>query len=253
MRDLDSKRLPSHVGIIMDGNGRWARMRNLPRSAGHKEGLKAAKRIVSAAAELGVPYVTLYTFSTENWKRAKEEVSFLMRLIRMHLRKEWDFYRENHIRVIHSGDLARLPPSIQQEIASVVQDTRHFDRLVLNLAINYGGRDELVRGLNRWIHEHPDLAGERATAAGEPGLGVSDEDVRGFLDHPELPDADLIIRTGGEQRLSNFLLWQSAYAEFYFSPKLWPDWDAEDLLEAVRAFQHRHRRYGAVPEEAGSI
>lgn len=253
MRDLDSKRLPSHVGIIMDGNGRWARMRNLPRSAGHREGLKAAKRIVRAAAELGIPYLTLYTFSTENWKRAKDEVSFLMRLIRMHLRKEWDFYRENHIRVIHSGDLARLPPSIQREIESVVQDTRDFDRLVLNLAINYGGRDELVRGLNRWIREHPDLAGERAATSSEPEQGVSDKDVREFLDHPELPDADLIIRTGGEQRLSNFLLWQSAYAEFYFSPKLWPDWDTEDLLEAVRVFQLRHRRYGAVPEEAGSI
>ncbi len=226
----------------MDGNGRWARTRNLPRSAGHKEGLKAAKRVVRAAADLGIPYLTLYTFSTENWKRAKDEVSFLMRLIRMHLRKEWDFYRENHIRVIHSGDLTRLPRSIQQEIASVVHDTRDFDRLVLNLAINYGGRDELTRGINRWVHDHSDSDRE-----------LSDEDVREFLDHPELPDADLIIRTGGEQRLSNFLLWQSAYAEFYFSPKLWPDWDADDLLEAIRSFQHRHRRFGAVPKEAGTI
>jgi len=249
VRDLESKRLPSHIGIIMDGNGRWARTRGLPRSAGHKEGLKAAKRVVKAAAELGIPYLTLYTFSTENWKRTKEEVAFLMRLIRMHLRKEWDFYRENHIRVIHSGDLARLPSSIQQEITSVVQDTSEFDRLVLNLAINYGGRDELIRGFNRFLEEYDD-----STAAGqaEP-LRLSTEDMGRLLDHPELPDADLIIRTGGEQRLSNFLLWQSAYAELYFSTKLWPDWSSDDLEEAVRAFQHRQRRYGAVPREAGSI
>ena len=233
----------------MDGNGRWARTKGLPRSAGHKEGLKAAKRVVKAAADLGIPYLTLYTFSTENWKRAKDEVSFLMRLIRMHLRKEWDFYRENHIRVIHSGDLARLPPSIQQEITNVVQDTSEFDRIVLNLAINYGGRDELLRGFNRFLDEnaHSGAAGQR-----EPGR-LSAEDISRFLDHPELPDADLIIRTGGEQRLSNFLLWQSAYAELYFSAKLWPDWNSDDLAEAVQAFQRRQRRYGAVPKEAGSI
>ncbi len=243
MQIPDPKRLPTHVGIIMDGNGRWAKSRNLPRSAGHKEGLKAAKSVVKAASDLGVPYVTLYTFSTENWKRAKEEISFLMRLIRMHLKKEWDFYRENRIKVVHSGDLSRLPQSIQREIQSVVHDTSEFDRMTLNLAINYGGRDEIVRGVNRWL-------ASRETGGAE-GQFLTESMLRDNLDCPAIPDADLIIRTGEEQRTSNFLLWQSAYSELYFSAKLWPDWCPDDLYEAICAYQRRRRNYGAVPEEAG--
>ena len=241
MHTLDPHRVPAHVGIIMDGNGRWAKAKNLPRSAGHKEGLQAAKGVVKAASELGISFVTLYTFSTENWKRAKEEVSFLMRLIRMHLRKEWDFYRENQIRVVHSGDLSQLPPSIQREIVAVMHDTKDFRGMTLNLAINYGGRDEILRAFRRLLTE-----GGTGNSA-----SLTEQSLRAFLDRPEIPDPDLIIRTGGEQRVSNFLLWQGAYSELYFSPKLWPDWGPEDLYEAVSSYQKRLRRFGAVPDEVG--
>ncbi len=243
MRIPGPRPLPRHVGIIMDGNGRWARERNLPRSAGHKEGLNAAKSVVKAASEAGIAFLTLYTFSTENWKRAKEEVSFLMRLIRLHLRNEWNFYRENKIRVVHSGDMSRLPKGIQREIHTVVQDTGSFDKMILNLAINYGGRDEIIRGVNRWL-------GQRVGANGHLSL-LTEELLAAYLDLPDLPDADLIIRTGGEQRISNFLLWQSAYSELVFSSKLWPEFGPTDFLEAIAAYQSRTRKYGAIPDESG--
>lgn len=230
--------LPRHIGIIMDGNGRWAKAKGLPRTAGHKEGLTAAKRTVKAAAELGIKYLTLYTFSTENWKRAEEEVSFLMRLIQQHLRKEYDFYRENKIRVVHSGGVAELPRFVRKEISSAMKDTEHFTGMTLNLAINYGGRDEICRAVNRWIEqerkEHRQIS---------PGA-FSEETIDTNLDVPWLPDADLIIRTGGEQRISNFLIWQSAYAELYFTDTLWPNYDGKDLQEAIDAYEKRERRFG---------
>jgi undecaprenyl diphosphate synthase len=215
----------------MDGNGRWAKQRNKPRTEGHLEGVKAAKRVVRAASTIGLPYLSLYTFSTENWSRAEEEVSYLMFLIRSYLKKEFDFYRENGIRIIHSGDASRLPRDIMEELESVIHDTAGFRGLVLNLSINYGGRDEIVRAVRR-LHEN-----------GDP-TGISEETLRAHLDHPEIPDPDLIIRTSGEQRLSNFLLWESAYAELYFSPKLWPDWDQQDLIAALADFERRSRRFG---------
>jgi len=227
---------PNHVGIIMDGNGRWAQQRNVVRSAGHREGLKAAKRIVRAASNMGIRFLTLYTFSTENWKRTTQEVGFLMKLIAQNLKKEYDFYRDNHIRVVHSGDLEMLPSIVQKEIQDVTRDTAPFEGLVVNLAINYGGRDEIVRSVNRWIKS---LNGSLNRSA-----KLSENDLRDFLDRPDIPDPDLIIRTGGEQRLSNFLLWESAYSEYYFSAKLWPDWEADDLEEAVRAYTSRNRKYG---------
>jgi undecaprenyl diphosphate synthase len=226
--------LPRHVGIIMDGNGRWAQQRKKPRSEGHLEGLQAAKRVVKAAAAVGLGYLSLYTFSTENWARAQEEVSYLMFLIRSHLKMEYDFYRRNGIRIVHSGDLSRLPRDVAAEIRSAVEDTAHFDGLTVNLAINYGGRGEIMRAFHRAL---------------ERGYndGLTEERFRAFLDRPEMPDPDLIIRTGNEQRLSNFLLWESAYAELYFSPKLWPDWRAEDLIVALADYAHRSRRFGGVP------
>jgi undecaprenyl diphosphate synthase len=223
--------LPRHVGIIMDGNGRWARARGRPRSEGHLEGLTAAKRVTAAAADLGIRWLTLYTFSTENWRRAEEEVSYLMFLIRSHLRKEFDFYRANRIRILHAGDLAGLPAEVVREIRSAMADTAGFEGLTVVLAINYGGRDEIVRAVRR------------AAAAGA-AAGITEEWLRAHLDLPEVPDPDLIIRTGGEQRQSNFLLWQSAYAELYFSPRLWPDWDRADLLAALEEYAHRSRRFG---------
>jgi undecaprenyl diphosphate synthase len=227
--------LPVHIGIIMDGNGRWARQRGKARTQGHQEGLEAAKRIVKACADIGIKYLTLYAFSTENWRRTRQEVSFLMLLIKKHLKKEYNFYRRNRVRVIHSGDLAGLPADVIAEIESVTADTAGFEGLTANLAINYGGRDEIVRAVNRLLAEST------------PPQRVTEENIRRHLDHPTLPDPDLIIRTGGETRLSNFLLWELAYAELYFSAKLWPDWDREDLLAAIRAFQGRERRFGEVP------
>lgn len=235
MPDSVGAPLPLHLGIIMDGNGRWAQSRGLGRSEGHKEGLKAAKRITKAASDAGIRYLSLYVFSTENWKRAEQEVSFLMFLLKNHLLKEWDFYRENHIRVVHSGDLSGLPPEVQDDLGQVQHDTAVFDGLTVNLAINYGGQDEILRAFARYQAD-----------PGRPKLTA--ETFQGYLDQPDLPPVDLLIRTAGEIRLSNFLLWESAYAEFYFSAKYWPDWADEDLRIALKEFRKRQRKFGGVHE-----
>ncbi len=228
--------LPVHVGIIMDGNGRWARNRNLPRTAGHNEGLKTTKTIVKTAAEIGIRYLSLYTFSTENWKRAKEEVSFLMGLVHQHLRREYDFYRENEIRIRYSGDISGLPQEVQKDILAVIKDTSSYYRLTVNLAINYGGKNEIVRAIRKLLQEIPNIAPET----------ITEKLLAGYLDNPDIPDPDLIIRTAGEMRLSNFLLWESAYSELYFSSKLWPDFTPDDFLEALMNYQSRNRKYGGV-------
>jgi undecaprenyl diphosphate synthase len=230
-RLLDPAKLPRHVGIIMDGNGRWATARGKPRAEGHLEGVKAAKRVVAAAVEAGLSFLSLYTFSTENWTRAEEEVSYLMFLVRSYLRKEYDFYRRNGIRIVHSGDLERLPRDIAQEIQEVTRDTAHFTGLTVNLSINYGGRDEILRAFRRM----------QADGRLED---LTEESFHAYLDHPELPDPDLIIRSANERRLSNFLLWEAAYAELYFSAKLWPDWDRDDLFGALEDYAQRSRRFG---------
>ncbi len=232
----DPLKLPRHVGIIMDGNGRWAKRRNLNRSAGHKEGLKATKKIVKTAADIGIPFLSLYTFSTENWKRAEEEVSFLMGLVKQHLRKEYEFYKENRIRLRYSGNLSGLPEDIQEDMTQALRETSGFDGLTVNIALNYGGRDEIVRAVRRWL-------AEQGPGARGPG-DFSESVLAARLDNPDIPDPDLIIRTAGESRTSNFLLWESAYAELYFSDKLWPDWTGEDLKDALRDFQKRVRKYG---------
>jgi undecaprenyl diphosphate synthase len=234
-RELDGEKLPRHVGIIMDGNGRWARARGESRSEGHREGLQASKRIVRAAAEIGVPCLSLYTFSTENWKRAEEEVSFLMGLVKQYLRKEYEFYKENGIRLRYSGNLSGLPQDVQEDMLLAMEDTKDFTRLTVNLALNYGGRDEIIRALRRWR--------ERQSANPCPEA-PTEEELSSCMDNPDLPDPDLIIRSAGETRLSNFLIWESAYAEYYFSQKLWPDWDDEDLYEAIAVYQTRVRKYG---------
>ncbi|NNM67680.1 MAG: di-trans,poly-cis-decaprenylcistransferase [Spirochaetales bacterium] len=228
---------PTHVGMIMDGNGRWARAQGMARSEGHKEGLKAAKRVTKAASDLGVKFLSLYVFSTENWKRAEQEVSFLMFLLKSHLLKEWDFYRDNRIKVVHSGYLEGLPKDVQADLLQVQHDTAHFDGLTVNLAINYGGQDEILRAIKRWS---ADPQKPQELTAGT---------FKNYLDQPQLPPVDLMVRTAGEARLSNFLLWQSVYAEYYFSPKLWPDWNETDLLEALRAFNQRHRKFGGLHGE----
>ncbi|MCL2480715.1 MAG: polyprenyl diphosphate synthase [Spirochaetaceae bacterium] len=231
---MADKKLPVHIGIIMDGNGRWAQNLGKPRSFGHQEGLKTAKKIALAALNAGIKYLSLYVFSTENWKRTEEEVSFLMHLIKSHLKAEYDFYKENQIRVLHSGDLAKLPKEIQKEITDVTETTSSFDKLSVNLAINYGGRDEIIRAVNRWKNN--------LSSAGD----LAESDLKKYLDLPDVPDPDLIIRTAGDLRLSNFLLWESAYSEFYFSKKLWPEWTEEDFNDAIRDYMTRDRKFGAL-------
>ena len=220
-----------HLAIVMDGNGRWARNKGKPRTAGHTEGLKAVKKILKTASDLGIPYITLYTFSTENWKRTEEEVGFLMGLIKKHLRAELDFYAENNLRVLHIGDIDGLPKDIAEELTAIKEKTAAYTGTSVVLAINYGGRNEIIRAIQKLKKDE--------TADLTESL-FSDK-----LDTHGIPPVDLFIRTGGEKRLSNFLLWQSAYAELYFSDKLWPDWTPKDLQQAVNDYMHRERRYGS--------
>lgn len=227
--DTSSIPVPNHIAIIMDGNGRWAKKRNFPRTKGHKEGLETAKKIIKAARSLGIKYVTLYTFSTENWKRTQEEVGFLMNLITTHLRSEFDFYRQNEVRVQHIGNLQGLPPDVQKEIVSTIEDCKNFTGITAVLAINYGGKDEIVRAI------------KKITKIDE----LTEQSFSQMLDFPELPDTDLIIRTGGEKRISNILLWQSAYAELIFSDTLWPDYTEDEFLSHIAEFQQRNRRFGS--------
>jgi undecaprenyl diphosphate synthase len=217
----------------MDGNGRWARMRGHARTQGHLEGLKTAKRIVKAASDLGLSYLTLYVFSTENWKRAADEVSFIMALVRQYLRGELDFYRENRIRIRHTGDAGGLPPDIAEELRDACEDTRDFPGMQVILALNYGGRNEIIRGIRKLLAEQTFRTGE-----------IREADFRRYLDNPDLPDPDLIIRTAGEMRMSNFLLWEGAYAEYWVTEKFWPDFTENDFKTALAQFGKRERRYG---------
>jgi len=215
----------------MDGNGRWARQRGQPRTQGHQEGLKAAKRVVKSAVDFAVTHLTLYTFSTENWKRTVEEVGFIMGLVKQYLRAELDFYRENRIRIRHTGNREGLPADVLSELDEACEITRNFEGLQVILALNYGGRDEIVRAFRRL-----QSAGEDVTA----------ENLSLFMDNPDVPDPDLIIRTAGEFRTSNFLLWEGAYSEYFISDKMWPDWTGDDLGQAIESYEKRERRYGAV-------
>jgi len=240
IEELKSNGVPVHIGIIMDGNGRWAKNRGLPRTAGHKEGLTSAKRIVAAAASLGVKFVTLYTFSTENWKRAQEEVGYLMGLIKGHLRAEFEFYKKNGIRIEHIGDIDGLPSDVKNEILKAKEDTASFTGTTCVLAINYGSRDEIVRGIRKIV------------ASGKQPEDITEDAVSAALDVRDLPDVDLMIRTGGEERLSNFLLWQCAYAEFVFTNTLWPDYNENEFFSDIAQFQKRNRRFGGVPGQNGT-
>ncbi|MDR0663539.1 MAG: di-trans,poly-cis-decaprenylcistransferase [Spirochaetaceae bacterium] len=227
--------LPRHVGIIMDGNGRWARSKGLARTNGHTEGLKTARRIVEAASRRGIGYLTLFVFSTENWKRAAQEVDFIMSLVKQHLTREFDFYRENHIRIRHTGDKDGLAPDILAEIEQAKSDTRNFEGMQVILALNYGGRNAIVRAARRF------LAG-----GGGVGPGLDEDAITRNMDNPDVPDPDLIIRTAGEFRTSNFLLWEAAYSEYFITDKFWPDFLAEDFDAALAAYAARERRFGAI-------
>ncbi|WP_149554115.1 polyprenyl diphosphate synthase [Treponema pectinovorum] len=236
IEEIKANVLPTHVALIMDGNGRWAKNKGLPRTAGHKEGLSSAKKIVAAAAKLGIKYVTLYTFSTENWKRAQEEVGYLMTLIKGHLRAEFQFYKNNGIKIEHIGDLSGLPKDVQSEIIKAKEETKDFTGTTCILAINYGSRDEIVRAVKKLIENK------------QVSSLITEQELSSQLDLPFVPDVDLMIRTGGEQRLSNFLLWQCAYAEFIFTDTLWPDYTEDEFFDNIIEFQKRNRRFGSVLE-----
>jgi undecaprenyl diphosphate synthase len=229
--------VPRHIAIIMDGNGRWAKARGLPRIAGHRRGAEAARRAVIAAAELGVPYLTLFGFSSENWKRPSSEVQDLMGLLRHYLRGEIAELHRNGVRLKVIGDLGTLDPDIISLIGHAEAMTRNNSRIILTIALSYGGRAEIVTAVR---------AIAREVLAGNLAADVIDEEC--FARHlftAELPDPDLVIRTSGEQRISNFLLWQSAYSELVFTKTLWPDFSKSDLQQAIDEFCGRERRYGA--------
>ena len=229
--------LPRHVAIIMDGNGRWASAHGLPRAAGHARGAEAARAAVRAAAELGIEILTLYTFSSENWRRSAEEVDDLLGLLRYYLGRELEDMHRNGVRLRMIGERDRLPADLCERIAHAEALTAGNDAILVQVAVSYGGRDEIVRAARR-------LAEEGAAGRIRPG-DIDEAALAARLDTAGIPDPDLMVRTGGEMRISNFLLWQAAYAEFFFTDRLWPEFAKADLEAALIAFSRRERRYGA--------
>jgi undecaprenyl diphosphate synthase len=234
-RELDFSRLPRHVAVIMDGNGRWARARSLPRIEGHRAGSKSVQEVVETSARVGIQVLTLYAFSRENWKRPKREVNALMRLLEDYLKKEDKVLVENGFRLVVIGQKEGLPPSVRRELERVEQLTRANTRMTIGLALNYGGRAEIVDAVRGILREKP-VSPDR----------VAEAYVSRFLYTAGLPDPDLLIRTSGEHRVSNFLLWQIAYAEIWITPDYWPDFRKKHLLQALLDFQKRERRFGDV-------
>ena len=238
---VKEREVPRHIALIMDGNGRWAKSRDLPRTAGHQAGTQAAERLIRfAGQQLGLPYLTLFAFSTENWNRPAAEVDFIMDLLDRFISEKLSEFEQEGVRVVVSGDIERLPESLQQAITNAIHTTAKNDRLVLNIALNYGAREEIVRACR-------DIASTVIKEGIDPATIDKDTVARALYTH-EIPDPDLIIRTSGEMRLSNFLLWQAAYAELYFTDTLWPDFTPNELLQAITAYQERERRFGIVEE-----
>lgn len=224
--------LPLHIAVIMDGNGRWAAARALPRSAGHREGAKAVRRTLEAAQDMGIKYLTLYAFSTENWTRPQEEINTLMQLLERTLDEYQKSAQKEDYRILISGERSRLPAGTLAKMDALVRSTEQNKGLTVNLALNYGARQEITRAVNQILQE---------------GLReITQQDIARRLYQPEIPDPELIIRTSGEERLSNFLLWQAAYSEFYFTPVLWPDFTKKELQKAVDAYRMRKRRFGGI-------
>lgn len=232
---------PRHVAIVMDGNGRWAKRRLLPRLEGHRQGAKSVRRAVEFCRRNGVEYLTLYAFSTENWKRPQGEVSGLMKLLMQFIDSELEEIHANDIRLMTIGELKRLPLHVVEKIQAAIEKTRNNKSMVLNIALSYGGRQDIVNAVLQ-VHE--------AIQAGEIQRSeVTEKTFERYLDTAGIPDPDLLIRTGGEQRLSNFLLWQSAYAELYFSSVLWPDFDDAEFMKAIEEYRSRQRRFGMISEQ----
>ncbi|MFY9689906.1 MAG: isoprenyl transferase [Candidatus Acidiferrales bacterium] len=235
---LDAKRLPDHVAIIMDGNGRWAERRHLPRIAGHRAGVKAARGVIETCAQLHLPCLTLYAFSLENWRRPQTEVDFLMRLLRDYLKRELPLIHKNNIRMVFIGRQAQLPEGVRKDISEAMRFTEGNTGMRLVVALNYGGRAELTDAFNALL--------DKARADGDTSFRAREDDISKHLYTAGLPDPDLLIRTSGEMRVSNFLLWQIAYAEIYVTEALWPDFSRARLIEALIEYQKRERRYGGL-------
>ncbi|GBG13012.1 undecaprenyl diphosphate synthase [Novimethylophilus kurashikiensis] len=230
--------VPRHIAVIMDGNGRWAKKRFMPRVMGHKRGVETVRDMVKQCIELGVEYLTLFAFSSENWRRPPDEVKFLMGLFMEALKREVVKLHENQIRLVMIGDRSRFDPLLLQEIHAAEKLTEHNRRLTLTIAANYGGRWDIMQAARRLVHAHPEKAET-----------FSEEDLSAYLSMHYAPEPDLFIRTGGEQRISNFLLWQLAYAELYFTDTLWPDFDREAFMLAVNSYRKRERRFGRTSEQ----
>ncbi|MFH0892888.1 MAG: isoprenyl transferase [Bacteroidota bacterium] len=241
IEDVDRKRLPKHVAIIMDGNGRWAQKQGQARIYGHNNGVESVRQVTEAATELGVEYITLYAFSTENWNRPKEEVDALMNLLVKTIHGEIDTLNKNNIRLLTIGNTDKLPEECRQELMDVIQKTSSNSRLNLVLALSYSSHEEIVNAVRN-------IASECINGNLKPDE-ISDRLFSDYLYTRGIPDPELLIRTSGEQRISNFLLWQTAYAELYFSPVLWPDYRKEDFYDALVDFQQRERRFGLTSEQ----
>ncbi|MFN2104628.1 MAG: polyprenyl diphosphate synthase [Candidatus Promineifilaceae bacterium] len=235
--DLSSLTVPTHVAIIMDGNGRWARSRGLPRQAGHRAGAENLRRIVRACVEFGVKILTIYAFSTENWGRPESEIRGLMRIFARVLDQELDELNRQGVCLHHLGDLSGINPTLQKKVQNALEVTKNNDRLILNVAFNYGGRAEIIHAVQQML------------ADGIKPEELNDELFSSYLFTAGLPDPDLVIRTSGELRISNFLIWQAAYAEYYPTPAYWPDFGREELYEAIVAYNQRDRRFGLIDED----
>jgi undecaprenyl diphosphate synthase len=234
---VELEKLPQHVAIIMDGNGRWARSRGLSRQAGHRAGTENIRRVIETLARYQVPVLTLFAFSTENWVRPKREVNALIRLISHFIDRELKTLDENGVRLRHLGSLEPLSPQLQKRVEDAMEQTKGNNRITVNVAFNYGGRQEIVDALRKIVED------------GVPAERIDEALVSSYLYTSGLPDVDLVIRTAGEMRLSNFLLWQTAYAEYYATPVFWPDFDTEEIERALLAFNQRERRFGGLLEE----
>ena len=241
IQNIDASRLPKHLAIIMDGNGRWAKQQGLLRALGHESGTKSVKVIIEASAKLGIEFLTLYAFSTENWNRPKLEVETLMRVLINSLKKELTTLQKNNIKLSAIGNLEQLPKSAQKELLDVIEKTKGNSKMTLTLALSYGSRDEIVNAVRNICSKVKNNIISIDT--------IDDSIINEHLYTQNLPDVDLLIRTSGEHRISNFLLWQIAYAELYFTDILWPDFKEQDLYEAIISYQKRERRFGKTSEQ----
>lgn len=235
---IDLDRVPKHVAIIMDGNGRWAKKRFLPRTAGHQEGMRRVIEIVEVAEKLNIKYLSLYAFSTENWKRPKEEIDGLMKLLVQYIRIELDRIHKNNVKIQTMGDLNKLPKFAKEEVERAIKKTKNNTKMILNIGLNYGGRDEIVHGIKNLLEDYK---------MGKLKEEDIDEEIfKNYLYTNNLPDPDLLIRPSGELRLSNFMLYQIAYTEFWFSHIYWPDFKEEEFYKAIIDYQRRNRRFGGI-------